>query len=189
MHIRLIVNTLCEIVPIASFVVIAEIQGFLHAVVVLVVLTIISIGVSWYTEKHIPKFGIVAALFIVGFGALTLVFRNPFFIIIKDTVYYGSFALALLVGLYLRKSVFRFFFDDFFMMSVKGWRILETRWAIFFIILTIANEIARHNLHPQLWAEYKLGVVFVTWVFGFYQLTLSKKERLPEASPLGLRIK
>ncbi|MDQ5962426.1 MAG: intracellular septation protein [Patescibacteria group bacterium] len=189
MYLRLIVNTLCEFVPIVTFVLVSEYIGFIQAVFALVVATVVATAVSWYTEKHIPRFGITAAVSILIFGALTLIFNNPFFIIIKDTIYYAGFGIALLLGFYLKRSVFKFFFNDFFAMTEKGWRILETRWAIFFILLAVANEFSRQIFPPEAWVEYKLGIVIITWVFGFYQLTLSKRERLPGASELGLRIK
>ncbi len=189
MYLRLLINTLCEFVPIASFVAVSEYVDFIQGVKVLIITTIIATLVSWYTEKHIPKFGITAAITILLFGFLTLYFDDPFFIIIKDTLYYAGFAVALLIGMWQKRFVFKFFFDDFFAMTDRGWRILEKRWIVFFIVLAVANEIARANLSPHLWAEYKFVVLLITWVFGFYQLTLSKKERLPEASELGLRIK
>lgn len=189
MYLRLIINTLCEFVPIVTFVLASEYFGFFKAVSALIVATLLSTAISWYTEKHIPKFGITAAISILLFGVLTLIFDNPFFIIVKDTIYYAGFGVALGIGLYLRRSVFKFFFADFFAITERGWKMLETRWAVFFLLLAVANEVSRRVFEPEAWVEYKLAIVVVTWVFGFYQFTLSKKERLPEASELGLRIR
>jgi hypothetical protein len=41
---------------------------------------------------------------------------------------------------------------------------------------------------PEQWAVYKVITVFITAIFGFYQFTLSKKYRLPDASPWGMRM-
>lgn len=189
MYTRLFVNMLCEFVPIALFVIQSELSGFVSAVCTLIITTVIATIVSWVTERHIPKFGIVAAGTIVFFGVLTIIFQNPFFIIIKDTLYYLGFAVAILIGLYFKKSVFKSFFGDFFAITATGWRILEIRWAGFFFLLAIGNEVARTSLLPEAWAVYKLIIVCVTWVFGFYQLKVTKKYRLPDATPLGLRIR
>lgn len=189
MYIRLLVNMLCEFVPIALFVIQSELSGFVSAVCTLIITTVIATIVSWVTERHIPKFGIVAAGTIVFFGVLTIIFQNPFFIIIKDTLYYLGFAVAILIGLYFKKSVLKSFFGDFFTITATGWRILEIRWAGFFFLLAIGNEVARTSLLPEAWAVYKLIIVCVTWVFGFYQLKVTKKYRLPDATPLGLRIR
>ncbi len=56
------------------------------------------------------------------------------------------------------------------------------------MLLALSNEFARAILSPQVWVYYKVLAVIVTWVFGFYQFTLSRKERLPESSPWGLRV-
>lgn len=189
MYARLIINSLCEFVPIALFVILSELQGFIVGVVSLIVATLISTCVAWFVEKHVPRFAIVATVSILSFGALTVIFDNPFYIIIKDTVYYFGFAAALVYGLFAKRSVFSYFFGDFFAITTEGWRTLETRWALFFIVLGVGNEVSRALLDPTQWTIYKLVAVFATWVFGFYQLTLTKKTRLPDATPLGLRIR
>lgn len=188
MYVRLIVNMLCEFVPIALFVIQSELRGFVSAVCTLIVTTIIATVVSWVTERHIPKFGIVAAGTIVFFGVLTIIFQNPFFIIIKDTLYALSFAIILLAGLLTKRLFFKTLFGEFMAITEHGWYVLTYRWIVFFFLLAIANEVARLRLEPEMWVYYKFCALFVTWVFGFYQLTLTHRERLPHASKLGLHI-
>ena len=83
MYTRLFVNMLCEFVPIALFVIQSELSGFVSAVCTLIITTVIATIVSWVTERHIPKFGIVAAGTIVFFGVLTIIFQNPFLLLSK----------------------------------------------------------------------------------------------------------
>jgi intracellular septation protein A len=73
-------------------------------------------------------------------------------------------------------------------MTDLGWNILTKRWIAVFIILTVTNEIARMYLTPQDWVIYKSLATVGTIIFSLYQFTLSKKERLPESSPWGMRI-
>jgi intracellular septation protein len=182
-------SILSEFLPIATFVVVSECYDFEKGVWALMCMTIFALILSWYTEKRIPKFGLFAAAIILFFGALSIMFDNAFFIIIKDTLYYGIFGLALLVGLVIGRSPFQVFFEDFFAITERGWRTLSLRWAIFFLLLATSNEVVRHLYDPLVWVQYKLGILFVTWVFGFYQFTLMRRERLPIANPWGLRIK
>lgn len=149
----------------------------------------IALIVSFFVEKRIPYFGLFAASTIFLFGGLTTYFDNPFYIMIKDTVYELFFAFFIGICLLQKKYIFKFFFADFFAITEKGWKTLSLRWFFFFIVLGIGNEIARRMLVPEMWTFYKLISVLVTWIFGFYQLTLTKRERLEEGSSWGLRVK
>lgn len=184
----MIVNVIAEFLPIAAFVFASEAISFRVGLRVLIVATILTFLLSVLIEKRLPKFGLFASGTILLFATLSMVFHNPFFIIIKDTLYYFGFGLALLVGLIRGHSPFEYFFKDFMAITAKGWKIISQRWMVFFFLLAIGNEIARHVLHPVDWTVYKLSILMVTWIFGFYQLTVTSRERLPGASRLGLRV-
>ena len=186
---RLIANSVAEFLPILTFLILSETKGFMFGIKGLIIVAVICILFSWFVEKRLPKFGLFASGTIVFFGSLSLIFDSPFFIIIKDTLYNLFFAMILLVGLFNKKSLLKTFFKDFFLMTDKGWNILSRRWMIFFFALAIGNEIARRLLTPEIWVVYKFIAVLATWIFGFYQFTLAKRERLPEASSWGLRLK
>lgn len=186
---RLIANSLAESLPILTFLILSETLGFMVGIKGLMVAALVCILFSWYAEKRIPKFGLFASGTIVFFGALSLIFNNPEFIIIKDTLYNAFFGIVLLIGLFQKKSLLKAFFNDFFIMTDKGWTTLSRRWMIFFFLLAITNEVARMLLTPQTWLIYKACAVVTTAIFGFYQFTLARKERLPEASAWGLRLK
>jgi intracellular septation protein len=185
---ELIINMLAEFLPIAAFVVASETVGFRYGLRVLIIATAIALVLSILIEKRIPRFGLFASGTIFLFASLSMAFRTPFFIIIKDTLYYAGFGVALLVGIFIERSPFKFFFEDFMAISERGWRIISLRWTVFFFLLAIGNELARHMLSPEDWTLYKLVALFITWGFGFYQLTVTSRERLPGASSLGLRI-
>jgi intracellular septation protein len=186
---RLVANSLAEFLPILTFLILSETKGFMTGIKGLIIVAVICIIFSWYIEKRIPKFGLFASGTIVLFGSLSLFFESSFFIILKDTLYNLFFALILLAGLLRGTSLLKTFFGDFFAMTDRGWMILSRRWMFFFFLLTIGNEIARATLTPEVWVIYKFGALIITWIFGFYQFTLARRERLPEASSWGLRLK
>ncbi len=185
---QLIANLTAEFLPIAVFVLISETVNFGAGLRVLILTTVITFVLSVWVEKRLPKFGLFASGTILFFASLSIGFHNPFFIIIKDTLYYLGFSIALFIGLMSGHSPFRYFFKDFLAITDRGWVIISSRWAVFFLLLAIGNEVARHLLHPVDWTLYKLIVLVITWVFGFYQLTVTRRERLPGASPLGLTV-
>lgn len=185
---ELIANLSAEFLPIAAFVLASETVGFRLGLRVLITTTVVTFLLSVIVERRLPKFGLFASGTILFFAALSIGLHNPFFIIIKDTLYYFGFGTALLIGLLRGSSPLKYFFNDFMALTERGWAVISYRWTIFFFLLTIGNEVARHLLHPVDWTLYKLLALVVTWIFGFYQLTVTSSERLPEASPLGLRI-
>ena len=187
-RIQIIGNALSEFAPIGTFLVVTEWKGFDEGLEMLILVSLITLFLSWIIERRIPKFGIFAASIIIAFGTLSIVLDDPFYIIIKDTLYYAAFSLALLIGILLGRSPFKTFFGDFFAMSEDGWKTLSLRWALFFLLLTAGNELARHFLTADGWVRYKLIALLGMWAFGLYQFTLIRRERLPEASKWGFRV-
>ena len=185
---KLLLNLSIEFGPIIVFLITSEIFSFITAVSIFVGLTALSLLVGFYERKEIAWFPLIVGVSVISSGLLTVIFKNPFFIIIKDTLYNGIFALVLFIGLACNKSLLYPLFRGLFAMSSRGWRVLTFRWAILFTILTITNEIARIYLTPENWVVYKAGATLITIIFSLYQFKLSKKERLPESTSWGMRI-
>jgi intracellular septation protein len=73
------------------------------------------------------------------------------------------FAITLLGGLAFRKPLLGMVFDSVLNLTDEGWRKLTLRWGLFFVALTMLNEIVRRNLSTDAWVSFK--------VFGFLPLT------------------
>lgn len=178
-----------EFGPIVAFFLTSDTLGFMPATIIFVSLTSAALVIAYMKEKRVALFPLVAGLSVIGFGALTIFLHDPFFLIIKDTVYNGGFAIALAIGLYVYKEpILKDLFSALFCMTDRGWTILSQRWMGMFIILTIGNEIARHMFPPHVWVIYKMWATLITIIFGFYQLTLSRRERLPHSNKWGMNI-
>lgn len=186
---ELIANAIAEFAPIVTFVVASEFLGFITAIGWLIVVATLSFLLEWYLANRVPKFGLVASGTILLFGLMSIITNDEFFIMVKDTLYALSFGIALLIGQLFGRSYLKALFGDFFAITESGWRTLTMRWTVFFFFLAIGNEAARTHLTPEMWVYYKFLALFVTWIFGFYQFTLARRERLPEANEWGLRIR
>jgi len=185
---KLVLNLFIEFGPIISFLVASEILDFIPATGIFIFVTVISLLLSLSERKKITYFPLIAGATVIGSGLLTIIFDNPFFLIIKDTIYNGTFSLILFIGIFYKKGLLKKLFNELFSLTDKGWYILSKRWAIFFLILAILNEFARQLFVPQVWVIYKGLATVATIIFSLYQFRLSKKERLPEASEWGLKI-
>ena len=67
-------------------------------------------------------------------------------------------------------------FDSVFQLREEGWRKLTWRWAIFFFVLAILNEIVWRTQTTDFWVSFKLfGVAPLTFLFAALQVPLLNK--------------
>lgn len=184
----LLFSVLIEFGPIIAFLIASETTSFICATAIFVGLTALALVVGIFERKAIAWFPLIVAVSVISFGVLTIVFHDPFFIMIKDTLYNGGFAVILFAGLLFGRPLLKPLFSSLFAMTDKGWKTLTWRWTIVFAILAVANEVARAALTPEAWAMYKGVATAATIVFSLTQFPLARKERLPEASAWGMRI-
>lgn len=162
-------------------------RGFISATAIFTVLTAAALLASYIYESRIALFPLIAGLSVIIFGVITLIYSNPLIFILKDSFYNGFFALFLLGGFAIEKPMLKILFKALFDMKDEGWMILSYRWGIMFLLLTIGNEVSWRFFGQEVWVQYKFWSTIATAIFGFYQLTLSKKFRNESATPLGLR--
>ena len=184
---KLFVGLLIEFGPIVGFFLIAPKMGFMLSTGLFVGLTAISLGYAFVKEKRVAYFPLIAGLSVILSGVATLTFDEPLFLIVKDTIYNGAFAIVLIAGLLKGKGLLKPLFKSLFAMNDTGWKILSLRWAILFILLAVGNEIVWRNYDEITWVAYKGYSTFVTIIFAVYQFRLSKKYRLSESNVWGMR--
>ena len=187
---KLWINLLCEFGPIIAFLASYEMYGFGTATLAMIGTTIISFVVLFAIEKHPPYFAIVNTLSVLLFGGISVFVNIPDIFIFRDTALDLVLGVVFLASLRYphKKTGLEFFFTNVFAITRKGWREFTFRWGIFYIVLAFANETVRIFATPDMWVEAKVWMIIATVIFGFYQLRLTTKERLPEANAFGLKI-
>jgi intracellular septation protein len=171
-----------------GFLVAYELKDFMTGVIVMMIATVISLIVLRIVEKHTPKFAIISSASVLFFGGISLFIDIPSIFILRDTLFDSIFGLVLVISVWIGKPLFKYIFSAVFAITDKGWKIFSLRWGIFFIILAIANEWVRLTLSPDAWVIAKILIILASVIFGTYQLKLTKKERLPNATAWGIRI-
>lgn len=183
---RLFWNTICEFGPILGFIVAFEIWDFRAGVITMIIATLLALVVLQHRENHIPLFALISAGTVLFFGGLSLFVDIPSIFILRDTLFDAIFGIVILISVWLKKPLFRYLFRGVFAITPRGWELLSLRWGIFFLILAGANEWVRLTLSPEAWVTAKILIIISSVIFGAYQFTLTKKERLPEATPWGI---
>jgi intracellular septation protein len=144
------------------------------------VAVIVAMIASYVVTRHVPIMTIVTAIVVVVFGALTLILHDETFIKMKPTIVYCLFAAVLGGGLLFGKSFIAIMFDQMFNLTAQGWRILTTRWALWFFAMAVLNEIIWRTQDTEFWVAFKVfGMVPLTMIFAMTQMALVKRHSVP----------
>ena len=142
-------------------------HGTLVATGAFMAAVLIAIVAALAVFRRVTPMLLLSTALILSFGAITLYLRDPRFIQMKPTLYYGVLATLLFAGLARGRPLLRWLFGPIFPgLSDEGWLKLSRNWAIFFVALAVANEIMRATLSFDQWLTLKVwGVPIVSLVF------------------------
>jgi intracellular septation protein len=162
-------------------------QALFEATGAFMIATIIALAIGWTVERKIPVMPLVSGIFVLVFGGLTLVLADELFIKLKPTLVNILFAVILFGGLLTGRSLLKPLLGAAVQLTERGWRVLTLRWAIFFVVLAILNEIVWRNFSTDFWVSFKLfGIMPLTFLFAISQTPLFLREQIeeePEAAP------
>jgi intracellular septation protein len=167
----------------------AETQRIFVATGVFVVATLVSLGVHFALVRRLPIMPMVSGVVVLVFGGLTLFLQDEHFIKLKPTIVNTMFGLILLAGLYWRKPILAVVLDSMLDLTEEGWRKLTFRWALFFFVLAILNEVVWRTQTTDLWVKFKVfGIMPLTVAFALAQTPLiirheAKREPAPATQP------
>ncbi len=162
--------------------------GFIAGVVALMVATVVSVAYSLLRDGRIPLFSLITSLFVLAFDTAAIVTHDPSWIVLEYGLYYGCFGVFLIGSYFLHKPGLKLFFSTLFCITDRGWCTLSFRWGYFFLVSACASEAVWRLYSYEAWVYFRFSMVFFIIVFGFSQIFLLRKERLPDASPWGLHL-
>jgi intracellular septation protein len=142
--------------------------------VAFMVATLIALVVSKWRLGHVSPMVWLSSALILGFGALTVFFNDPFWIQIKPTAVYLLFAATLFAGLLRGKAMLRYLLQAAFEgLNDEGWLKLSRNWAVFFLVLAALNEVLRQVLTFGGWLQAKLWLFTgLSFLFTFSQIPM-----------------
>jgi intracellular septation protein len=153
-----------------------ERAGIFVATAVFMVAILVALAVSYAMTRRLPTMALVSAVVVMVFGGLTLFLQDELFIKLKPTIIYVLFAAVLFGGIVFGKNLLAMVFDQMFHLTAEGWRKLTIRWATFFLVLAVLNEIVWRTQSTDTWVTFKVfGVMPLTFVFAMLQMPLLKK--------------
>ena len=157
---------------------------------------------SVWKERRVAPMLLVSGLMIGVLGTLTLVLQNKMFFYMKPTIAYTLFAGTLGGGLVAGKNFLKILFDGALTMPDDAWRTLTKRYAVFFAILAVMNEIAwryftrecdlggggacageKHWVNLKVFGFTAISIVFTALQAPFIAKFLVDDEQTPEDTP------
>jgi len=131
---------------------------------------------SWLMIGRVAIMPIVALVFVLAFGGLTIWLHDDVFIKIKVTLVNALFGAILLAGLAFGRLWLKLVMGEAIEMSEEGWRKLTLRWGLFFFFLAGLNEAVWRSVSTDTWVSFKVfGLLPITFIFAFAQAPLMQR--------------
>lgn len=148
------------------------------------VATVIALIVSRWRLGHVSPMLWLSTVLILGFGTLTVLLGDPFWVQVKPTAIYLLFAGILFAGLARGKPMLRYLLQSAFDgLDEQGWLKLSRNWALFFVFLAGLNEVLRQALSFDGWLQAKLwGFTTLSFLFTFSQVPMVLRHGLGDNS-------
>ncbi len=175
-----------EIGPLVVFFFANQRAGIFNATAIFMGAVLLSLAVSWMLTRHLPVMPMVSGVVVLVFGGLTIWLHDDLFIKLKPTIVNALFGVVLLVGLRMGKPLLPVVLDAVFQLDDEGWRKLTFRWAIFFLVLAVLNEIVWRTQTTDAWINFKVfGIMPLTLVFALSQTPLILRHERKAAGDSG----
>ncbi len=143
-----------------------QLMQILFATKVFIPAILISLGISWFSTRTLPKMAVITAIMVIVMGGLTLWLRDATFIKMKPTILYALFSGILGFGLMRGQSYLQYVMGESMALEREGWMIFTKRFALFFLALAIANEVVWRGFSTDAWVTFKTFALPVA-TFGF----------------------
>jgi intracellular septation protein len=172
--------------PLAAFFLAYLHWNLLVATAVLMAATVVVLALSLLLTRRVPTMPLVTAAIVGIFGGLTLWLHYDRFIKMKPTIVEALFSLALFGGLVFRRPLLKPLLGTAWSMDDDGWRRLTLRFAIFFAVVAVLNEIVWRTQSTDVWVSFKVfGIMALTLLFAVFQAPLLRRHAEPEQGDDG----
>lgn len=167
-------NTLLEILPVVSFLIIFKVYGIYVATASGIALTFFVLMLSRIVQGRFSQQQLITLIIFIIFGGLTLYFHNPIFVKWKPTIIFWIFALCVLGAPYFKnKYMVQILMQPLLeIASVPQviWQRLNVLWFISCFILGLLNLYVAYYCSLDTWVDFKVfGITAFLFIFSITQ--------------------
>ncbi len=142
----------------------------------------VAVLLSYGIERRVPTMPVVTAVIVMVFGGLTLWLNDERYIKMKPTLVQALFAVVLFGGLLMRKPLLKPLMESAWRLTDRGWTILTMRFAIFFAVMAVLNELVWRTTSTDFWVNFKIfGILALTFVFTAFQVPLITRHQVVQS--------
>jgi len=170
------IKLLLEFGPLVVFFATYKYSNIYMATLWMVSVTSISLVISYMIDKKISMPLLISGSVLLMSGCITLLSGNPMYIKMKPTIVYMVFCGILSFGVLNNKPFIKNLLGNIFVMEDKYWLVLSKRFAMYFFMMAVINEVVWRNYSESFWVNFKVfGAVPITFVFILMQLPFLQK--------------
>jgi intracellular septation protein len=130
--------------------------------------TALALTYAFISQKRFPPMLVVTFVIVTAFGGMTIYLQDPIFVYIKPTIINLLFSVTILGCFAFGFNVWKALFGSIFQMPERAWFILGVRWALFFALLALMNEVLwRHITDTVVTADMR-WFDGLSWTEGFW---------------------
>lgn len=159
------------------------------AVGVFIASVLAAIAYCKVVRGKVPPILIVTGVLVTAFGGLTILLHDPAIIQIKFTFTFLFYAAAILISLAIGQNIWKLFFRHIFNLPDNIWKILALRWAAFYVVVAIVNEVLRYyyndaNGNFDVWLNLRTILTYPAFIaFAAANTPIVLKHHKEEAEP------
>jgi intracellular septation protein len=143
-------------------------------------------AIAWtlYKGRKLPPMLIITGVVVLVFGGLTIYLQDATFAKIKPTIINSLFCVTILGSLAIGRNIWKTAFEHAFTLPDRIWKIFALRWAGFYALLAMLNEIIWRNFSEEFWANSKLFLTIpLAIVFMVLNLPFLMKHNIEPKEP------
>jgi len=137
----------------------------------MVAVTLLCLSISYYVDGKISKPLLISGIILLISGSITIISQDPKYIKMKPTVVYLIFSAAIIYGLWKNNLYLKQALGGSISINDKAWITLSGRFAVYFFMIAILNEVIWRNYSEAFWVNFKIfGVAPITMIFIAFQV-------------------
>jgi len=174
------IKFLSEFGPLIAFFVGYKYGNIQGATLYMIVASVASVIICYILHRKVQTFSLVSSGILLLTGGITLLTGNAMFIKIKPTILYIIFGTSFFVSAIKNKPFMKYLLSGTIHLEGKSWNILSYRFAFFFLLMAITNEIVWRNFEEIAWVKFKVfGAIPITLLFILIQVPFIIKNKVP----------
>lgn len=173
------IKFLTELAPLIAFFVGYKYGGIESATLYMLIISVVTITIYYLVNKQIQTFSLVSFGVLFISASITLLTGNPVFIKVKPTILYVIFGLAFLISAFKNRPFLKYLLATAIPLKESCWNILSYRFAIFFLLMAVVNEIVWRNCEENIWVKFKVfGALPIMLAFILLQIPFLMRNKL-----------